>query len=225
MSRENPIAKKIFMTDVRETLDQLIRERGEDYLSISRLLGRNAAYVQQFIRRGIPRKLDEDDRRTLSRYFGVDETVLGGVASRPAGVGPALTLVPRFALGASAGPGAFADDEAVQGQIGFDPAWLRGLGVSQVALSMIKVKGDSMAPTLGDGDDIMVDRGDGAERVRDGIYVLRMDDALIVKRLAPNPATRRCTIKSDNPAYPDWPDSDPAAIEIIGRVVWAGRRI
>jgi SOS-response transcriptional repressor LexA len=225
LSREKPIAINFFMTDIRETLDRLIRERGEDYLSISRLLGRNAAYVQQFIRRGVPRKLDEDDRRTLARYFGVDEALLGGTATGLTSARSALTLVPRFALGASAGPGAFAEDEAVQGQIGFDPAWLRGLGVSQSALSMIRVKGDSMAPTLGDGDDIMVDREDNAERARDGIYVLRMDDALIVKRLAPNPATRRCAITSDNPAYPDWPDCDPAAIDIIGRVVWAGRRL
>ena len=48
---------------------------------------------------------------------------------------------------------------------------------------MIRVAGDSMAPTLGDGDDILVDRGDGAERLRDGIYVLRLDGALVVKRL------------------------------------------
>ncbi len=213
------------MTDVRETLDRLIRERGDDYVSISRLLRRNAAYIQQFIRRGVPRKLDEEDRRTLSRYFGVNEALLGGQAVPVSQAPPSMTFVPRFALGASAGPGAFAEDEAALGQIGFDPAWIRGLGVSSSGLSMIRVKGDSMVPTLGDGDDIMVDRRDGAERVRDGIYVLRMDDALIVKRLAPNPATRRCTIKSDNPAYPDWPDCDPSAIDIIGRVVWAGRRL
>ena len=66
------------MTDARTALDQLIHDRGEDYASLSRLLGRNAAYIQQFIRRGTPRKLDEEDRRTLARYFRVDEAVLGG---------------------------------------------------------------------------------------------------------------------------------------------------
>jgi phage repressor protein C with HTH and peptisase S24 domain len=92
-------------------------------------------------------------------------------------------------------------------------------------LSIIRVQGDSMAPTLGDGDDILVDRGDGAERVRDGVYVLRMDDALVVKRLAVNPAARTLTIRSDNPAYPAAADCDPGAVEIVGRVVWTGRRI
>jgi phage repressor protein C with HTH and peptisase S24 domain len=48
---------------------------------------------------------------------------------------------------------------------------------------------------------------------------------LVVKRLAMNPAARTVSIRSDNPAYPAWPDCDPAATTIVGRVVWAGRRI
>ena len=54
-------------TDPRANLDRLIRERGEDYVGLSRLLGRNAAYVQQYIKRGTPRRLAEDDRRLLAR--------------------------------------------------------------------------------------------------------------------------------------------------------------
>ena len=61
--------------------------------------------------------------------------------------------------------------------------------------------------------------------LRDGIYVLRVDNALIVKRVAMNPANRRFTIKSDNDGYPDWPDCDLGSLEIVGRVIWAGRRL
>jgi SOS-response transcriptional repressor LexA len=216
------------MEEPRAALDRLIRENGDDYASLSRLIERNAAYIQQFIHRGVPKKLEEGNRRTLARYFGVDEMILGATESSrgdSADKSSRLTLVPRFALGASAGPGALAEDEAPQGQFAFDPAWLRALGVAQGQLSMISVSGDSMFPTLSDGDDIMVDRADAGERIRDGVYVLRMDDTLLVKRLAPNPATRRFTIKSDNPAYSDWPDCDPASVDVIGRVVWAGRKL
>jgi hypothetical protein len=211
------------MDEVRTQLEKLIRERGEDYVSLSRLLGRNAAYMQQFLHRGTPRKLAEDDRRLLSRYFGVDDALLGGPAGNAAPA-RAFVEISRFALEASAGPGALAEDEGPAGQFGFDPTWLRQLGVSPQHASMIKVTGDSMHPSLADGDDILVDRNDASERVRDGIYVLRMDGALMVKRLAPNPATRRCSIRSDNPAYPSWEDCDPADMNIIGRVVWAGRK-
>ena len=44
-----------------------------------------------------------------------------------------------------------------------------------------------MAPTLNAGDDILVDLGDCGDRLRDGIYVLRIDDALVVKRMALQP--------------------------------------
>jgi phage repressor protein C with HTH and peptisase S24 domain len=217
------------MTDPRTALEQLIRERGEDYASLSRLLGRNAAYIQQFIRRGTPRKLDEEDRRTLARYFRVEEAVLGGprapVIARPqARRGADFVRIPRLAVGASAGPGALDAEDAVAGEFVLDARSVRALGDAGM-LSMIQVSGDSMEPTLGDGDDILVDRSDAADRVRDGIYVLRFDDALNVKRIAMNPEGRRFTVRSDNAAYPSWPDRDPAQIDIIGRVVWVGRRV
>ncbi|HKR23802.1 MAG TPA: S24 family peptidase, partial [Allosphingosinicella sp.] len=107
-----------------------------------------------------------------------------------------------------------------------DPAWLRRLARgAPEQLSIIRVSGDSMAPTLADGDEILVDRGDGADGLRDGIYVLRIDDALVVKRLAVGPVVGTLSVRSDNPAYPGWPSCDPAAVDIVGRVVWAGRRI
>jgi Peptidase S24-like len=221
---------KFFVIDVRAVLDQLIRDRGEDYASLSRLLGRNAAYVQQFIHRGVPRKLAEDDRRVLARYFGIDEAELG--APLPvAGTGgkarssPSVVMVPRLRIGASAGPGALVGDETPAARIGFEGAWLRTLSNNPAALSIIQVSGDSMMPTLADGDDILVDRGDGADRVRDGVYVLRLDDVLMVKRLAINPVARTLTIRSDNPAYPDWTDCDPATVDVIGRVIWVGRKM
>lgn len=63
--------------EIRSSLDKLIRARGEDYASISRLLGRNPAYIQQFIKRGTPRRLSEDDRQTLAAYFRVPEEQFG----------------------------------------------------------------------------------------------------------------------------------------------------
>ena len=70
------------MDDARRALDELIQQRGVNYSSVSRLLGRNAAYIQQYIRRGSPRELDEKDRLVLSRFFGVDEKVLGAPTRR-----------------------------------------------------------------------------------------------------------------------------------------------
>lgn len=212
------------MSDVRITLQRLIDERGEDYLSLSRLLGRNAAYIQQFIKRGTPKKLPEDHRRVLARYFGVSEQSLGGPP--PEIVPGGLVAVPRLAIDASAGPGAVAGDERAGAHFAFDPKWLRTIGAGDVQrMSMIRVDGDSMEPTLADGDEILVEAFEGRDPLRDGIYVVRRDDALIVKRLALNPTGKRVSIISDNPAYPIVPDCPLKSVDVVGRVVWAGRRV
>ncbi|GAA4742574.1 hypothetical protein GCM10023264_04640 [Sphingomonas daechungensis] len=212
------------LNDPRTVLERLCAERGEDFAGLSRMLGRNPAYIQQFVRRGVPKRLGEDERRKLARYFSVSEALLGGPSGDEAVGG--LVAVNRSAVRASAGPGAIPYDQVGKAYFAFDEGWLKSLTQSPAGrLSIIRVEGDSMAPTLNAGDDILVDLGDCNERLRDGIYVLRADDALVVKRLALHPAGRRVTVQSDNPAYPDWPDCDIEAINCIGRVIWAGRKI
>ena len=211
--------------DPRTALERLCNERGEDFAGLSRLLGKNPAYIQQYIRRGTPRRLREEERAKLARYFGVSESMLGGPERGSDDVGGLVTVM-RSPVRASAGPGSIPGAEAAKPYFAFDSRWLKALtGASAADLSMIKVEGDSMAPTLNDGDDILLDRGDAAERLRDGIYVLRVDDALLVKRLAIHPLGRRVTVQSDNPAYPDWPDCGIDDVHCIGRVIWAGRKV
>lgn len=216
-------------SDPRAMLDRLLQERGLDYARLSAVIGRNPAYIQQYIKRGSPRRLAEQDRARIAAYLGVSEAVLGGpmprvaVPSRPRGRD--MMLVPKLAIGASAGAGASVDGEAVEGEVAFDLKWLRGLGADPRVLSIIRVVGDSMAPTLGDGDDILVDASDAVARLRDGIYVLRLDDMLMVKRVARAPGPGRIAVTSDNPHYPGYPDLAMDMVQLVGRVVWAGRKL
>jgi phage repressor protein C with HTH and peptisase S24 domain len=212
------------MSDPRAVLERLCAERGEDFAGLSRMLGRNAAYIQQFVRRGVPKRLKEEERRKLARYFSIPEALLGGPEDGTSVAG--LVSVKRHPVTVSAGPGAVVAEELGKAYFAFDERWLKSLTPSSPdKLSIVRVEGDSMAPTLNAGDEILVDLGDAIERLRDGIYVLRIDDAVVVKRLALNPVGRRVTVQSDNPAYPDWPDCGLAKINCIGRVIWSGRRI
>ena len=212
------------VNDPRLVLERLCDERGEDFAGLSRMLGRNPAYIQQYVRRGVPKRLGEDERRKLARYFDIPEELLGGPAERSVSKG--LATVKRHPVTVSAGPGALVTEELGKPYFAFDERWLKALTATPATkLSIVRVEGDSMSPTLTAGDDILVDLGDAADRLRDGIYVLRIDDALVVKRLALNPVGRRVTVQSDNPAYPDWPDCPLKDINPIGRVIWSGRRI
>jgi len=97
------------MNDPRLVLQRLCAERGEDFAGLSRMLGRNAAYIQQYVRRGVPRRLREEERGKLARYFGIPETLLGGpVGETPSADG--LVSVKRHPVMVSAGPGAIVTE-------------------------------------------------------------------------------------------------------------------
>ncbi|MFW2828650.1 S24 family peptidase [Sphingomonas sp. ID0503] len=210
------------VSDPRKVLEAFVDERRADYAGLSRVLGRNPAYIQQFVKRGVPKKLDEADRRTLARYLGIDEALLGGPTAPP----PAdLVTVDRLDVRASAGLGIGGMDDRPLTRIAFSRAWLRDLtGGRTEGLSIIEVRGDSMEPTLSDGDEILVERLAPGDRPRDGITVLRQAGEILVKRLSVDPVARRYTIRSDNPRYEAW-TAGPGEIEVLGRVIWAGRRV
>ena len=214
------------LIDSRERLLQLAEERRVSLSRLSRLIGRNSSYLQQFVRKGSPRKLEENDRRTLARFFEVDEAELGAMEeiSYTAARGAARSEwvdVPRLALGASAGPGALSPDEQPIGAFRFSARWLRDQGLDPVMLSAIAVAGDSMEPTLRDGDEILVDRR--AHSLRDGIHVVRVDEAVLVKRLDMG-MPGRIVLISDNPAYRPL-ELGSGDLEIVGRVVWKSGRL
>lgn len=211
--------------DPRKALDAIIQERGEDYVVLSKLLGRNAAYIQQYIKRGSPRKLGEDDRAKLAAYLNVPESHIGGPERMASNANDNIVYVRRREIGASAGAGALAELEYDRERLTFNRLWLRKLGADPNRLSIIDVMGESMAPTLSDGDQILVNEADKFEAKREGIYVLRRGDELIVKRLqrAQDAASVLCT--SDNAAMPSPGELALKDIVIIGRVIWTGRRV
>jgi phage repressor protein C with HTH and peptisase S24 domain len=211
----------------RARLLELSQKRGVSLSALSDLLGRNPSYLQQFIRKGSPRKLEEQDRATLAQFFGVGEEELRDVKdnsyvapSKPRESGEWID-VPRLDLGASAGPGRVAGDEAAFDTFRFSRRWLAEQGLERAQLSAITVEGDSMEPLLNNGDEILVDCSPRA--FRDGIHVVRLGDTLMVKRVA-SMGAGRLALLSQNLAYPPV-EVAAEEVAIIGRVVWKGGRI
>lgn len=208
----------------RRRLFELAQERGASLSGLSQLIDRNTTYLQQFVRKGSPRKLEERDRKTLAEFFGVSESVLGAPEEKSyaaAQSGPDWVEIDRLPLGASAGPGVLAGAEAPFDAFRFSRRWLSEQGLANAQLSAITVEGDSMEPLLRDGDEILVDCSQ--RTFRDGIHVVRLDESVMVKRLA-SAGPGRMTLLSQNLAYPPV-EVALDDIAIIGRVVWKGGRV
>lgn len=186
------------------------------------------------------RKYESDSRRPDADY-------LAGIAEAGADVSYIITghtgadgpqnvihdergeyaAIPLVDVRAAAGSGAIVDSEHVVDVLHFKHEWINHeLHSAAADLRLLFVDGESMEPGLRAGDIILVNIRDQHAQ-RDGIYVLRLEDALLVKRLQRLPGGR-LRVSSDNPAYESFEltlpfNGDDAAI--IGRVVWMGRRI
>ncbi len=205
--------------DQRAALKAAIERDGVSLAWLSeRLLKRNPAYLQQYLARGTPRLLAEGDRRLLGKFLRVSDGALGGVEAPP----DDSIAVPRYALAASAGPGAVVGDERRALPFRFDARFLAGLGVRRDAASLIEVKGDSMRPTLIDGDTILIDHARRSIAPRGGVYAIRLDGMLGVKRL--RTIGREVEVISDNADYATAIRAADA-VDVIGRVVWIGRSL
>jgi Peptidase S24-like/Bacteriophage CI repressor helix-turn-helix domain len=133
--------------------------------------------------------------------------------------------IPVFDLGVSAGaghgmqPGLQALDASIE--VYFTPAYMRRhFGRSGNGFAMVYVKGDSMQPTLWDGDEIVVDTR--VQRVdRDGIYVFMLRGDIKVKRMQVK-LDGSLLVKSDNHAY----ETEQVGVgqadtfQVQGRLVW-----
>jgi len=209
----------------RERLADLARAQGSSLAALSRMIGRNSTYLQQYITKGSPRKLEEDDRRKLAQFFGVSESDLGG-REESSYVAPSRSSgewveVPRLPLEASAGSGALGAEEIPFDAFQFSRRWLREQGLEPAQLSSIRVMGDSMDPLLRDGDEILVDRT--PRPFREGVHVVRLGEALHVKLLqAVPPGSLR--LISQNAAY-EPVDVAMDDVDVVGRVVWKGGRL
>ncbi len=110
----------------------------------------------------------------------------------------------------------------------FDQDWLRlEFDARPQDLCLLRVAGDSMAPTLSAGDMALVDRR-STRPDREGIYLLRMDGMLLARRLQAL-SGGRVKVLSDNPAVDAFhvrlTEIGSGKLSIFGRVVWCGRRL
>lgn len=175
----------------------------------------------------------------LARYLEANETKNAGE----------YVYLKVYSVAASAGPGSHVDEELISSKIAFRRDWLEKEHLINNKLAVLEAKGDSMEPTIINGDSILISEYfhkqelGGKSEIKlglknafhmpgDGIYVIRMDGHLAVKRVQVD-GQGGLKIISDNPAYETislYPKSiielaDTNQFSIVGRVEWIGRRI
>jgi hypothetical protein len=224
------------MDTVRRTILSAVETGPHTLASLSKAVGKNHAYLQQFVNRGVPVELPERVRKKLSEVLGVEEQELGGphepISFHPGRIRSGhiathrdnIVTVPEHDVRASAGPGTIVIDETEVAEWSLPRDYVRRtLSLRGNALAVIEVVGDSMEPTLHTGDKILIDLGD-RNIAMPGVFALYDGDATVVKRVEKVPGTAELQLISDNPLHSNY--RVPAeTVNVAGRVVWFGRRL
>ncbi len=175
-------------------------------------------------------KLAELARITVDELLTGEEVVISPV---PAGFGDATTgenrhhygefvCVPQVNGSISAGGGLVADD-SIEMRIAFRREWIQRRGDPQ-NMSLIRVSGDSMEPTLLSGDLVLIDHGRNFVDPQGGIYAIALDDSIMIKRLQVIYPAKTLKIISDNSRYEPL-ETVTDQVRINGKVIWFGREI
>ena len=231
----------MILDPVRERLLKRLRERDTNMKNASLAIGRNAAYLQQFIVRGTPKTLPEDVREALAAHLGLNPDDLRHRSTPPPGrryrerlegreeieLPPGFSAVPEIDVRASAGHGAMNEglEETRDTWLFPDPVIRHEFRARPTDLRMITLDGDSMEPLLAGGDRILVDTSQRVP-VPPGIFVIWDGMGLVAKRIehVPHSEPPKVVIRSVNPDYQTY-ERDAEEVNIVGRVVWAAKRL
>ena len=217
----------------------MVADSSTNLRTASLAIERNSSYLHQFIHRGTPKVLAEDDREALAEHLGCSPDLLrhdrrftGRARLKPAPASPyaaprGYSAVPVIDVRASAGPGAWNDkfEEAADTWLFADPLIRHEFRARPEDLRIITVDGDSMEPVLSSGDRILIDVSLKVP-VPPGIFVIWDGMGLVAKRIehVPHSEPPKVVLKSLNPEYDSY-ERLAEDIRVVGRAVWVSRRL
>lgn len=232
--------------DVRKFIVDKLKEEKISLNAASAAIGMNSAYLYKFINYKIPDRLNEIARKKLAEFLNIPEQELTDIdLSSPAFEPPFITAAGAlYDKATGAIKKVFAADSVnidiidvsaccgsgienfSENRIGFLNIPLQEFkeitNISPASIKLIRATGDSMEPTINDGDRVWVDTANNFVS-SDGIYLIRISSTIVIKRIQIGPDG--ITVKSDNARYGDFPLQE--GCQIIGKVIyiWNGRRV
>ncbi|KAG0163174.1 hypothetical protein DFQ28_007810 [Apophysomyces sp. BC1034] len=221
-------------------LDRLYKAIGHDNLySWGRHAGITDGTLQTIKRSSIPKAegllaISDATGKSIDWLLGRDgvEKAQNNSSSAARASGNAygeFVYIPRYDAQELTGEEHWTGDESrAKFMMAFRRYWVENyLHARPEDLSVLRVHGDSMVPALQEGDNILVNHARTSPQ--DGIYVIRVDGQVLVKRLQRlhGPCIRVISANADYPPYevPIEDAHDQRGFAVIGRVVWFGRQL
>jgi phage repressor protein C with HTH and peptisase S24 domain len=217
------------MLSHHEIREEMIRQLDAEIIrpkEVADALGIPSSRVAEM--RNRTRRVQHGEMESLARLLGMAEA--GPTATSPATLddlaeqhGLALVEEVDLALGMGA---TYLDGGApeVLGIVPFKLDWLRDLHEGPIErLKVVRGRGDSMQPTIQDGDVVLVDTAHRRIDDQDRIWALAYGELGVIRRVRVTPRGTWMLMPDNAVVRPDEVTDGEAAV--IGRVIWIGRRI
>lgn len=159
-----------------------------------------------------------DIYRKIMQFKPIEQTVI--VREESPEYGEEFVTIPQVTGKISAG-GGLVPDNTIEMRVAFRRDWILRKGSPQ-NMSLIRVIGDSMEPTLESGDLVLVDHSRDFVDPHGGIYAIVFDDEIMLKRLQILYPSKKVRVISDNPRYEPI-EIERDQIKINGKVIWFAR--
>ncbi len=159
---------------------------------------------------------EEDQQRDKEGDLGVRES---GIVY---GKSKEFVSIPQVHGKIGAG-GGLIPNNCIEMRIAFRRDWIQRKGNPQ-NMSLIRVIGDSMEPTLESGDCVLIDHSRNYVDPHGGIYAIVVHEEIMLKRLQVLYPLGKIRVISDNSKYQPV-EVEPDLLKINGKVIWFGREL
>ncbi|NJB67528.1 transcriptional regulator with XRE-family HTH domain [Desulfobaculum xiamenense] len=198
---------------------EALKDKGQSYAATAKLIGVKPPTITRWLK---------GDRSKLS--LDIFLRCMDALQIQPhdvfSGITPDLQeydFIPKVTAKLGCGSGSLQVESDVQGLYAFRSDFLEMWHFHKSRLVMFEATGDSMSPTIEDGDNILISTGtDMAPRTGE-LWAIGIDEELLIKRIERRPGV--LVLKSDNLSYKpiEVPLNDHANIRLIGKALWLAR--
>ncbi|RYU42087.1 LexA family transcriptional regulator [Aliivibrio finisterrensis] len=208
-NRKGSISKRLIQLSENRT----IRET-------AKIWGVSTATVSLYLKKGGMPSIDK--ALAIANGEGVSLDWLAYGEEEPVRANNDLVPITKYDITASAGGGSLVETEE-SSIVTVSRSWLRGNNLLNNDLCIIGAKGNSMEPSIHDGDELFIRMiQDSPGKPYDGVFVINIDDLLKVKRLEYSVMMDGYRVISDNTEYQEEfvSRSDIAErLKVVGEVV------
>ena len=132
---------------------------------------------------------------------------------------PGVRCLACYDVHAGDGSAALLDDSTLVGFLAFHRSWLDRHRLDSAQCAIVRVRGESMAPSLNDGSTILVNLAQRRRRPG-GVFLIRTADGLLVRQIR-REDDGGWQIAGNDPTHA--PRAWPAGARIVGQVRWGTR--